>query len=59
MDQKEQPKSLQEIFDAIRQELQQDMDDKILIAEVKKIFAPFLLTGIMLLRDKSVPLYSY
>jgi len=52
-------KSLQEIFDAIRQELQQDIDDKILIAEVKKIFAPFLLTGIMLLRDKSVPLYSY
>jgi SAM-dependent methyltransferase len=52
-------KSLGEIFDLIRQELQHDIDDKVLIAEVKKIFAPFLLTGIMLLRDKSVPLYSY
>jgi ubiquinone/menaquinone biosynthesis C-methylase UbiE len=51
--------SLGEIFDLVKQELQQEVEDKVLIAEVKKIFTPFLISGIMLLRDKSLPLYSY
>jgi len=52
-------KSLQEIFDSIRQELNHEIEDQTLIAEVKRIFAPFLLTGIMLLRDKSLALHTY
>ncbi|WP_342278683.1 class I SAM-dependent methyltransferase [Candidatus Tisiphia endosymbiont of Myopa tessellatipennis] len=47
-------KSLQEIFDLIREDLQQEISNETLLLEVKNIFAPFFTTGIMLLHDKSV-----
>ncbi|WP_375333897.1 class I SAM-dependent methyltransferase [Candidatus Tisiphia endosymbiont of Xenochironomus xenolabis] len=50
-------KSLQEIFDLIREELQQEISNEALLSEVKTIFAPFFTTGIMLLHDKSVKLF--
>jgi ubiquinone/menaquinone biosynthesis C-methylase UbiE len=52
-------KSLQEIFDSVRQSLQQDILDEILVNEVKKVFEPFLITGVMLLRDKSINAFEY
>ncbi|WP_341752178.1 MULTISPECIES: hypothetical protein [unclassified Candidatus Tisiphia] len=50
-------KSLQEIFDLIREELQQEVSNEALLHEVKAIFAPFFITGIMLLHNKSVKLF--
>ncbi|WP_367364140.1 class I SAM-dependent methyltransferase [Candidatus Tisiphia endosymbiont of Nedyus quadrimaculatus] len=50
-------KSLQEIFDLIREDLQQEISNETLLLEVKNIFAPFFTTGIMLLHDKSVKLF--
>lgn len=50
-------KSLQEIFDLIREELQQQISNEALLFEVKTIFTPFFTTGIMLLHDKSVKLF--
>ncbi|MDN3031312.1 MAG: methyltransferase domain-containing protein [Candidatus Tisiphia sp.] len=49
-------KSLQEMFDLIREELQQEITNEALLFEVKTIFDPFFTTGIMLLHDKSVKL---
>ncbi|MFU7503309.1 MAG: class I SAM-dependent methyltransferase, partial [Candidatus Tisiphia sp.] len=51
-------KSLQEIFDLIREDLQQEISNESLLLEVKNIFAPFFTTGIMLLHDKSVKLFN-
>lgn len=50
-------KSLQEIFDLIREDLQQEISNESLLLEVKNIFSPFFSTGIMLLHDKSVKLF--
>ena len=49
-------KTLKEIFDGVRADLKQDIQDDVLIDEVNRIFTPFIITGVMLLRDKSVPL---
>lgn len=49
--------SLQEIFDATRADMQQQVNNEVLLTEVKNVLAPFFLTGLMLLRDKSVQLF--
>lgn len=46
--------SLKEIFDAVRIDSLDDLTNEYLLDEVKKIFHPMLLCGILLLRDKSV-----
>ncbi|WP_341747364.1 hypothetical protein [Candidatus Tisiphia endosymbiont of Dascillus cervinus] len=47
-------KNLQEIFDLIREDFQQEISNESLLLEVKNIFTPFFSTGIMLLHDKLV-----
>ena len=51
-------KSLQEIFDAIRQELNRDLSDELLINEAKTALAPFFEAGILFLRHKSINPYT-
>jgi SAM-dependent methyltransferase len=48
------PKSLREIFDAVKSKFKEKIDDQVLLAEVKATFEPFFSCGAMLLRDKSV-----
>ncbi|WPY00773.1 SAM-dependent methyltransferase [Candidatus Trichorickettsia mobilis] len=50
-------KSLQEIFDAIRQELNRDLSDELLINEAKIALTPFFEAGILFLRHKSIAPY--
>ena len=52
-------KSLKDIFDFVRTETGADVKDKELIEVVKGLFAPFLETGTMLLRDKSIPAFDF
>lgn len=47
-------KSLKEIFDGVRTDSATDVTNEELLNEVKRIFHPMLLSGILLLRDKSV-----
>lgn len=47
-------KSLKEIFDAIRIDCGDGVKDEVLLSEVKRVFHPFLLAGILLLKDKSL-----
>ncbi len=51
-------KSLQEIFDTIRQELNRDLSDELLINEAKTALAPFFEAGILFLRHKSINPYT-
>lgn len=55
----EDSKSLQELFDCVRQDLAQEIDDKTLLAEVKTVLTPFFDAGIMLLRDKKIGAFTY
>ena len=52
-------KSLKEIFDFVRTESGTDVKDKDLIETMKGLFAPFLETDTMLLRDKSIPVFDF
>lgn len=47
-------KSLKEIFDGVRIDSGDNVKDEVLLSEVKRVFHPFLLAGIMLLKDKSL-----
>ncbi len=47
-------KSLGEIFDIVRKELNKDISNKALLNEVKNVFAPLLSTNILLLKSKSL-----
>ncbi|ADE30054.1 Putative methyltransferase [Rickettsia prowazekii str. Rp22] len=45
-------KSLREIFDAVRSELNQEISDEALLNEVKNVFMPLLHTNVLLLKSK-------
>ncbi len=47
-------RSLGEIFDIVRKELNKDISNKALLNEVKNVFAPLLSTNILLLKSKSL-----
>jgi ubiquinone/menaquinone biosynthesis C-methylase UbiE len=47
-------RSLKEIFDGVRLDSGDDVKDERLVDEVKRVFHPFLLAGILLLKDKSL-----
>ena len=47
-------RSLGEIFDMVRKELNKDISNKVLLNEVKNVFAPLLSTNILLLKSKSL-----
>lgn len=49
-------KSLKEIFDAVRIDTGGEVTNESLLDEVKRIFHPMLLCGILLLRDRSISL---
>ena len=51
-------KNFQEIFDTIRQELNRDLSDELLINETKIALAPFFEVGICFLRNKSIEPYT-
>ncbi len=51
-------KSLGEIFDAVREELQQNMPNEKLINDAKRAFNDLFVAGVMLLRDKSIPAFK-
>ena len=53
-------KTLQEIFDAIKQELQVDIENNLLVNEFQITLAPFVETGILFLRHKlTTPYIDY
>ncbi len=47
-------KSFIEIFDNIRQDMQKDIENEMLIQEIKRVFTPFISLDLMLLRNKLV-----
>ncbi len=47
-------KSLKQILESICEDLQTNVNEQVFIEEIKTIFAPFFLCGILLLRDKSI-----
>jgi len=47
-------KSMLEIFDSVREEMQQDVSNSHLLQEAYNVFSPFFDTGTMLLCDKSL-----
>ena len=47
-------KSLREIFDAVRSELNQEISNEALLNEVKNVFTPLLNTNVLLLRSKNL-----
>ncbi|WP_316354255.1 class I SAM-dependent methyltransferase [Candidatus Trichorickettsia mobilis] len=51
-------KTLREIFDAIKQELQVDIEDKLLVNELQITLAPFFEVGILFLRHQSINPYT-
>ena len=48
------PKTLKEIFDAVRKDMKADLEDKHLTQEMHKIFDPFITCGVVLLKHKSI-----
>ncbi|WP_121543108.1 class I SAM-dependent methyltransferase [Candidatus Rickettsia colombianensi] len=47
-------KSLREIFDAVRSELNQEISNEVLLNEVKNVFIPLLNTNVLLLKSKDL-----
>jgi len=51
-------KSLGEIFDAVREESQQNIPNERLIIDAKRAFNDLITAGVLLLRDKSIPAFK-
>lgn len=47
-------KSLREIFDAVRSELNQEISNEALLNEVKNVFTPLLNSNVLLLKSKDL-----
>jgi SAM-dependent methyltransferase len=52
-------KSLLEIFDGIRKDLGEDIKDEILIIDAQNTLTPFIGSGAILLRDKSIEHFTF